>query len=381
MFTISKPRKVNHPRYRWIVTYKDASNVKKKYFTRKVDAETFYDEKQQDILNHGTKEESITKNERQAVISFRDFIASLPADVKAPTLSDAVENFVQHFDLRTKSRTVQDSVDRLIQLVQRKGCSVAHLRTLETRLEGFRQLYGDWLICDVSTELIEEYLSDLDLGALTVNHRRAALNQLFRQAEIDGAIASNPVTQTTKRKETKEEPGILKPLQVARLLENAPDEILPGLALGFFAGIRRAELTRLNWDEIDFEDKMIVIKSAKAKTASRRTIPMRDNLKQWLLPHRLHESSIMPSEMIWRTRLGAAMEASGIKTWPKNAPRHSFASYHLAHFKNAESLALEMGHQDTQMLHEHYKALVTERSAKSYWAISPVQDEAIANIA
>ena len=65
------------------------------------------------------------------------------------------------------------------------------------------------------------------------------------------------------------------------------------------------------------------------------------------------------------------MRAADIKKWPRNAPRHSFASYHLAHFKNAESLALEMGHQDTKMIHEHYKALVTERSAKNYWAITP----------
>jgi integrase len=61
-----------------------------------------------------------------------------------------------------------------------------------------------------------------------------------------------------------------------------------------------------------------------------------------------------------------------IADWPSNALRHSFASYHLAHFKNAAELALEMGHTNQQMIFDHYRQLVRPAVAARYWKICPV---------
>jgi integrase len=51
--------------------------------------------------------------------------------------------------------------------------------------------------------------------------------------------------------------------------------------------------------------------------------------------------------------------------------RHSFASYHLAHFKNANELALEMGHTNSEMIFRHYRELVQPKEAARYWQITP----------
>ena len=59
------------------------------------------------------------------------------------------------------------------------------------------------------------------------------------------------------------------------------------------------------------------------------------------------------------------------KTWPDNALRHSYASYHLAHYKNASELALYLGHADTKVISQHYREVVTKEQAKSYWNIIP----------
>ncbi|SRR6266496_1450885 len=66
-----------------------------------------------------------------------------------------------------------------------------------------------------------------------------------------------------------------------------------------------------------------------------------------------------------------ARSDAGIKNWPDNALRHSFASYHLAHFKDAKALALEMGHTDSGMLFNHYRALVKPKDAERYWNLKP----------
>ena len=63
--------------------------------------------------------------------------------------------------------------------------------------------------------------------------------------------------------------------------------------------------------------------------------------------------------------------------WPENALRHSFASYHLAHFKNAADTALQLGHHDSRITFAHYRELVKPKEAERYWNIKPAATEEI----
>jgi integrase len=62
--------------------------------------------------------------------------------------------------------------------------------------------------------------------------------------------------------------------------------MIPFLTLGAFAGVRHAEIQRLEWKDIRFDDGSIEIRASKAKTASRRLVPILPNLKEWLLKYR-----------------------------------------------------------------------------------------------
>jgi len=123
--------------------------------------------------------------------------------------------------------------------------------------------------------------------------------------------------------------------------------------------------------EVNFEEGHIEVKAKNSKSAARRLIPMRSALRAWLSINCQRKGPVMPSAMIYRTRLDDARAAAGITVWPHNALRHSFASYNLAAFENANALAGEMGHGSTKMIFEHYRALVTSKTGKSYWNIMP----------
>ena len=294
-------------------------------------------------------------------------VAELPASITKPTLADAVTSMRKTLRVRDKSKTVQHIIDHYIRSLQRKAVSESYFYATERRLKRFVADYGDWMACDVSAEVVEDWLEELELGAQTTNHYRAVLVQLFNHALDRGVVEKNLIAKIPKKKAGVAEIGILTVPQIKALLENASPQILPGLALGLFAGVRRAELCRMDWSELDFEQDHVEVTAAKSKTAARRLIPMREALKSLILPHRQDSGAIMPTEMIWRKRLKAAMTAAGIENWPHNALRHSFASYHLAHFKDAAALALEMGHTDTKMIFEHYRALVAPKESVGYW--------------
>jgi integrase len=175
-------------------------------------------------------------------------------------------------------------------------------------------------------------------------------------------------------KEPKTDIGILTVAQTARLLESSTSEMLPYLAIGAFAGLRRAELERLDWSEIDFDSGLIQVKAEKSKTAQRRFVTMQPNLREWLMPVRKHRGDVTPREA-FNKQFVETREAAGIKEWPENALRHSFASYHLAHFKNAASTALEPGHHDSRVTFAHYRELVRPKEGERYWNIKPAKAE------
>lgn len=363
-----------HPSYKWRVSFPNGSKRLSKGFRKKTgqgSATEFAEAKREEILKEGTKHESITDEERRAVIAFRDLVNKLPESVSSPTLADAVTLFEQNQNLRLKSKAVSEIVEKYLISLKRKGIGDNYHYTIQKRLERFTGDYGDWLACDISQELAEEWLEDLMQSPTSYNHFRAALVQLFNHAVDFEVLEKNPISKIPKKKKGTAEIAILTVPEATALLTNASPEITPGLALGMFAGIRRAELFRMTWDELHFDQDLVEVKAAKAKSAARRLIPMRGNLKKWLLPHQKKSGSIMPTEMVYRNRLNEAKANTGIEKWPHNALRHSFASYNLAAFQDAAALALEMGHESTRMIFEHYRAIVTPKAGKAFWKITP----------
>ena len=63
---------------------------------------------------------------------------------------------------------------------------------------------------------------------------------------------------------------------------------------------------------------------------------------------------------------------AGLQEWPSNALRHSFASYHLAHFGNPQKTSAELGHMNAAVVFQHYRNLVRPEQAERWWKIVPV---------
>jgi integrase len=250
---------------------------------------------------------------------------------------------------------------------------------LENRLARFVEAFGNRLLADIGVQDIEAWLRSLLVGALTRNTYRLRLSSLFQFALAQGWCGKNPVASVAKAKVKCAEIGILKPEELARLLENADEQTLPYWALGAFAGLRSAELERLEWEDVHFDSALIEVKASKAKTASRRFIQIQDALQAWLAPYVDRRGNVCPIGL--RKKLASDRMRAGLKAWPSNALRHSFASYHLARFQDAAKLALEMGHRDQRLVFAHYRELVRPAEAAKYWGIVPTGSQSSLSLA
>jgi integrase len=88
--------------------------------------------------------------------------------------------------------------------------------------------------------------------------------------------------------------GILTVDQNARLLENSSAELMPYVAIGAFAGLRRAELERLDWREVDLQSNLIEVTASKVKSARRRFVKIQLNLAKWLQPYAQLSGNVTP---------------------------------------------------------------------------------------
>src|SRR5207244_7333324 len=108
----------------------------------------------------------------------------------------------------------------------------------------------------------------------------------------------------------------------------------------------------------------------KAKTATRRLVPIQQNLMPWLSPQRASIGLVFSGERAADRAIAQAKDVIG--HWPTNALRHSYATYRLAQCHDAARVALEMGNSP-QMLFRNYRELADEQDAATWFGLAPKQ--------
>jgi integrase len=283
---------------------------------------------------------------------------------------DAAREYVRRHELITKSETVANAVKLFLAAKAEDNLRLRYLGDLSSRLSRFARSFGERKLADIFPAEIDRWLRELHQAPLSRNTFHLRLHTLFEYARVRGWVETNPLKDVTRAKVIQGSPGILSVDQTARLLERAGTETLPYWAIGVFCGLRSAELKRLEWHDVHFEEGLVEVPTTKSKTASRRFVKIQPNFAQWLAPYRGRQGLICPDNLY--AQLLADRRAAGIATWPANGLRHSFASYHLAHFRDVKDLALEMGHTRSEVTFRHYRELVTPSEAERFWRIAPV---------
>ena len=288
------------------------------------------------------------------------------------TLAEATEHFLAHLASVHRSCTVSALIAEFNISKAQDGASARYLKDLKNRLRRFDDDYRAKLVAEVQPSEIDDWLRNLKVAAQTRNNFRTVLRTLFEFAVMRGYARDNPTAKTAKAKVVRGSPEIFTPELIQKVLEKAPRDFIPYVVIGAFAGLRSAEIERLDWSEIDLSQKLIHVKAEKAKSAQRRLVTISDHLVSWLAPHAKKSGAVADPERVIVARRKTCEDLE--IEWPANGLRHSFASYHLAQHKNAAATAAELGHTSPVMLYKHYRELVKPEAATRWWQIAPPED-------
>jgi integrase len=309
----------------------------------------------------------------------QDVFRRLP---KGVSLTEVVDNFLQRRAPAGGVKTTKEVSSEFIVSRRTMGVRPRTLVQYESYLRSINEEFGDSPIADIERASIEDWLAESDWSPRSRKNYLVTLTTLLNFAQDREYCPGNPASRIERPILDDNAPGILTVREAASLLQTAlkgiPDKLdpkpqmIPGIAIGLFAGLRRSEVCSLDWSEIDLQGRYIEVKAAKAKTRQRRLVTISDNLAAWLTPYAKTEGQVTSStnQDVFGERLKEIAEASGIKEWPHNALRHSFGSYFFAKSKDENRTAAEMGNTPN-VIFKHYRALVRNGDENKYWAIKP----------
>lgn len=286
------------------------------------------------------------------------------------SLAEAVQ-FYQRHHRGIPRKTITELIPQFLDAKKAAGVSRPYLNVSKCQLIRFDQELGPNQIADITTAEIDWFLRRLSGGEIYKNNIRKTIVTLFSWSRQQGYLEEDRKTAPERAMTfavPDSAPAIWTPAEMKALLEVCPPTILPMLAIGGFSGIRNAEIGRLEWQDVYWDRGFIEVKARKAKTKSRRLVPLRENLKRWLEPFRKAEGPICQVRN-QSVRLNYVGEKSGFQ-WRQNALRHSYASYRLAEIQNAAQVSLELGNSPKQLF-KHYRELVTSEAAKEWFEIIP----------
>jgi len=337
----------------------------RKTFASREEALTYAQLRKVEKVNYGTAGISLSDRARSEAVEAGRLLAPYNASIL-----DAVREYIARRELTSRSETVGNAVQAFLAAKSHDGLRPRYTADLRFRLGRFVVSFGNRKAADIEANEIYDWLQGLGQSALSRNTYHLRLNILFEYCLTRGWVRDNPVKSVPRAKvSTEGRIGILSPEQVARLLEAADFETLPYWAIGAFSGLRTAELRRLEWTDFHWDSLLLEVPSLKSKTASRRFVTIRPNLAAWLESYRERSGLVCPNRL--HRKLRADRRAAGIATWPSNALRHSFATYHLAHFRDPRELALELGHSRSEITFRHYRELVKPSEGEKFWRIAP----------
>jgi integrase len=300
------------------------------------------------------------------------------------SLVEAARYYAKKHPTKMPRKTVPEVVAEFIDAKRKAGKSDEYIGDLTYRCGKFASAFSVQIL-DVTAKDLREWLESLKLSGRSQNNFRRTVGTLFEFAKSRGYLPKDhdELDGVDIVEQGEGEITIFTPQELREIISRADHRFIPFLVIGAFAGLRTAEIERLDWREVNLAEGFIEVKAKNAKTKARRLVPILPNLSKWLAPYAAPFGRVVPftdfgfqiQELCAERKEGGKVTRPSFK-WKINALRHSFISYRVADIKDVPQVALEAGNSP-QMIFSNYRQLVGESAAKTWFSIAPETSEKI----
>jgi integrase len=276
--------------------------------------------------------------------------------------------------------SLQQAVQDFLTLRYRPDQIVNNRKLVQERqiLKAFMECYRATPLNSFTHREINAWLRGMDKAPQTLATYFDIVRRFFNWCDKEEFLTGrNPIVRAERPKVPYSFPTTITPQEMGKFLAAAkelPDEqdrrhTLAYLCIGGFAGLRTSEIKRLQWEDINWHPDNGHVIVLKSKRGAPRSVTILPALRRHLESFALQSGPVFKISFQKAADLRAELEKLvGIKL-PHNCLRHSFASYHIATWRNWQETAFEMGHTSPRMTQAKYVVVKDKAIGEQWWAL------------
>lgn len=148
--------------------------------------------------------------------------------------------------------------------------------------------FENFKLCDITEDDCQRFLNKyVGYSKANVSKIRMTLRRVLRKAQKQKLIGENPAEDIVLPQVTEGKRRPITDEERALILKQVPKHYAGAMVLTMLCcGLRPAEIRRMEWDWIDFENSILTVGKSKTKTGTGRKIPMPPQLVKALREHK-----------------------------------------------------------------------------------------------
>ncbi len=234
------------------------------------------------------------------------------------------------------------------------------MKGLSHMLEIWKKWFGNVPVKELNKQKVVKFLAERmeekRLSPATRNRHLAHLSSMFNKGKEWGLVTDNPAQGIKPLRENGARTRFLDRGEIQRLLDVASQTFRPILIIALHTGMRKGEILKLRWSEVDFNNSIITIQ--ESKSGKKRMLPMDATVCETLkvLLSRFKKGYVFPSPVgegkplyDCRKQFSNAVKQAGIHNFRFHDLRHTFASHLVMNAVDIKTVQELLGHATLTM--------------------------------
>lgn len=353
----------------FMADFRRMGKAERKCFRSRGEAETWASAKGQEIINRGLDAFRLSDDER------RDALRALEILRGSATLAAAAEEYIRRHPL-ARGESLARLCARYLVDMGRRGCRPISVQEKRQKFRLFCADHGRDASGALDAGMIDEWADAKGYRGTNRENYVGALRSLLNFRDGRQRVKM----QRDERLPVTWSADAVSAMFAAAENDPALHPVLPALAVLWFCGLRPHEVLRLTWAHIDLEGRTIRVTPDITKVRAVRNVDIPANAARWIAAYASGAPRPLVSggPHVFRRLREALMAAAGIKAWPADVSRHTFATAHYGAHQDAAATMAQLGHfESAAIFTRHYKGLMPPAGAAGYWQIIPASGRII----
>jgi len=236
----------------------------------------------------------------------------------------------RYLDVRQRTKVTFDQL--AIQYLEWSRANKRSWQRDERSIRMLKRWFSGKQLSAISTLTIERFKAQRkrEVSPASVNRELSCVKHMFSKAIQWQLFDSNPAKAVRKYRENNARIRYLTTAEVKRLRHTCADWLWPIVQTALCTGMRKGEILRLRWDDVDFDRQLIYVR--QSKSGEPRHVPIAAPLYPTLSRLTVISAYVFPREdgcprQDVRGAFEGAVKRAGIHDFRFHDLRHTFASH------------------------------------------------------